>query len=534
MNDYYTDEPIGWDDPDFDGARWDYVEPDQAPEQDQWLDDWQQAESQAAPPPIRMLQDMVRRQPWQIAMAKSFYEQARLMADYTDDADVVMFKSYYPTYRDMTVAQMRGYFSLRRLWRQGKYIDAPLSYIFVYVYELLMQVGVASAEEGYELLTELRQAYGGQGSRLDFYLGPWLRDYVVYHNLSDHFSDVFAAEQTADRLAAQLASYKTAADSQLVDTVCAVANYDIRHKPLFLKQPDKATAATAFVLKEVLKHIELTSHHKIETICYGRKQKRQMRMFENAVFYDPEPIRNADISVSPRHNYYCRNGLWQKDVYVATTPQANKLLGQVLREIDRQLRPVLHVRPLLKASAGMPSTQKAIGEAIVQWTQLQREEAERREAERRRVKIDFSQLGRIRTDADVVMQALIDTDEAEPTAEPGDTEPTATTEPALATEPAPTPEAPIETPAGQPEADSPEAIEREFLRLVLDGGDWANFLRVNHTPEGVMVEAINNRAMDEMGDIVLEDNGDGLHVVDDYADDVRKMIESEETNDNAQ
>lgn len=521
MNDYYTDEPIGWDDPDYDVERWDYVEPDRAPEQLQWHDDWQQAESMAAPQPIRQLQDMISRQPWQIALSKSFYEQARQMVDYTDDADVVMFKSYYPTYRDMTVAQMRSYFSLRRMWRQGKYIDAPLSYIFVYVYELLMQVGVDSAEEGYELLMELRQAYGGQGSRLDFYLEPWLRDYVVYHNLSSHFSDVFVAEQTSDHLASQLASYNSLGDSKLVDTVCAVANYDIRQKPLFLKRPDEATAATAFVLREVLRQIELRSHHKIETICFGRKQKRQLRMFENAVFYDPEPVRNAEIGVSPRHNYYCRNGLWSKDIFVAITPQANKRMGQVLREIDRQLRVVLHVRPQLKAAVDMESTRHSIGEAIAKWIKQQREEEQRREAERRRVKIDFSQLGRIRTDADVVMQALTDTDETEPKNE------LEAIESAPATEtPAWAPiEAPTEPPAEQPEADSPEAVEREFLRLVLHGGDWASYLRAHHTPEGVMVETINNRAMDEMGDIVLEDNGDGLHIIEDYVDDVRRMVE---------
>ena len=81
----------------------------------------------------------------------------------------------------------------------------------------------------------------------------------------------------------------------------------------------------------------------------------------------------------------------------------------------------------------------------------------------------------------------------------------------------------------QPKPQSDESKEKTFLRLFLSGGDWQQYLRDIHTPEGVMVENINNMAMDTIGDIVLEDNGDGLELIEDYRQDIEEYI-----NDNGQ
>lgn len=515
MNDYYSDEPIGWTPPDYPdredyGAeRWDYVEPDEEPD---WDDP--QADSQLpgdVPEPIRKLRRMIVSQMWQLTAAKSFREQAQLMAGYTDDADIVGFKSYFPTYRDMTVAELRSYFTLRRFWRQGKYVDAPLSYIFVYVYELLMLVGVASADEGYQLLRELQHAYGG--SKLDRYLQEWLRDYVVYYNLPDRFNEVFPQEWLSDQQAVRLADYGGLADGELVDAACAVSRYDIRKKPLFKRRNDKAQAATAFVLRRLLPQIEKQRGHNIATLCLGQRQRQQFRMFDSAVFYDPKPVVNAEIQVAPCHSYYCNRGLWSRDEYVGNKKLMPNLLGDMLREVDLRLRDMMGMKPRLKPTGISPVMSAAVAESLMAWAAREREAERQREAERRKITIDFSQLGRIRSDANVVMQAL--------TVDEPDSEPEAMTP----VEPQPEPQVPQPEPSAAPTTGSPADRQLTFLSLMLSGEDWRKWLRDNHIPEGVMVEAINDRAIDELGDIVLEDDGDGLHIIDDYRDDVARMAE---------
>ena len=66
-----------------------------------------------------------------------------------------------------------------------------------------------------------------------------------------------------------------------------------------------------------------------------------------------------------------------------------------------------------------------------------------------------------------------------------------------------------------------------FLRLFLSGGDWRSFLRDHHIPEGVMVEQINDKAMDSIGDIVLEDDGNGLKLIEDYREDVEQWLKED-------
>lgn len=518
MNDYYSDEPIGWippdyyDHEDYGSERWDYVEPDEEPDEEP---DWDDSQLPAdVPEPIIRLRRMIISQMWQLTTAKSFRKQAQLMAGYTDDADIVDFKCYFPTYRDMTVAELRSYFTLRRMWRQGKYVDAPTSYIFVYVYELLMLVGVSSADEGYQLLRELLRAYGG--SKLDRYLQAWLRDYVVYYNLSDRFKEVFAQEWLSDQQAERLADYDHLDDAELVDAACAISRYDIRKKPLFKKQKQKAQAATAFVLRRLLPQIEKHRGHDIVTLCLGQRQRQQFRLFDSAVFYDPKPVMNAEIQVAPRHCYYCNRGLWSRDEYVGNKKLMVSLLGDVLRVVDLHLRNMMGVKPQLKATGIAPEVSAAIAESLKAWTEQERMAEQEREAERRKITIDFSQLGRIRTDANVVMQAL--------TVDEPDSEPETITQPSGP--PAPQPE-PAVLPTEALATDSPADRQLAFLRLMLSGADWRKWLRDNHIPEGVMVEAINERAMDELGDIVLEDNGDGLHIIDDYRDDVERMVKGQ-------
>ena len=71
---------------------------------------------------------------------------------------------------------------------------------------------------------------------------------------------------------------------------------------------------------------------------------------------------------------------------------------------------------------------------------------------------------------------------------------------------------------------SPE--EAEFLRLLLRGGAWPEFLRSHHIPLGVMVDGINSKAMDWIGDVVMEDSDEGPVVIENYKEDIANEIKT--------
>ncbi len=530
MDDYYTDEELDFSqsgslNDDFgmpEGTdsihNWDYFEPeDDEPARPSVFESQRTAYySDSIPEQLRTLLEMIRRQPWQITAGKAFYEQAIFMQDYVDDAEIVGYMNYFPTYRDMTIQQLRSYFTIRHQFRLGKFPDVSLSYIFVYVYETLMKIGVNTAEDGYEILSELNEAYRDSAPKLSRHLTPWLRDYVVYNQLSGHYAEVFASEHKQDEVVRLLAEYAEADCQQLFATVCSLSKYDLRKGALFTKEKARSVDCVVAVLRRLIPVLEKERHHRIETLFVGKRVKRSVPMFTNAVFYDPAPVRNAEVEVSLQHSYLCRSGLWTRDEYVGADKTFGKLLGIILRETDCQLREAFNVKPRLKPEAAAAPYRSLIHGAMVEWQAEEQRRHAAEDAEKRRVSIDYTKLGRIRDDAEVVKDKLLDGIMAEKTV-PQQVE---------ATRPQPA-ERPVEdTPvAAQPTATVSE-IDRElhFLRLIFSGGDWKQYLRVIHVPEGVMVENINNELIDVVGDIVLEDDGNGLHLIEDYRVDIEKLL----------
>lgn len=91
----------------------------------------------------------------------------------------VPFMSYWPTYDSMTSSQLKWFFYWRSMVRDGRYPDTDLSYIFVFVYELINNVGVKDARDGYEQLRRIWLNYRDRHPKLDNYLIDWMFDYAL-------------------------------------------------------------------------------------------------------------------------------------------------------------------------------------------------------------------------------------------------------------------------------------------------------------------------------------------------------------------
>lgn len=82
---------------------------------------------------------------------RHFAEEARKRVNERGEpAPFAPFMSYWPTYEHMMESQQRWYFYWRSEVRAGRYPDTDLSYIFVYVYELINGVGWSDPPEGYK------------------------------------------------------------------------------------------------------------------------------------------------------------------------------------------------------------------------------------------------------------------------------------------------------------------------------------------------------------------------------------------------
>jgi len=126
----------------------------------------------------------------------SFKKQAQQYTNTTcNQANFVPFMSYWPTYSSMTEAQHKWYFYWRGQARNGNYVQTDLSYIFLYVYELINDVGFGSSIEGYQKLLAIWQAYRTAFPKLDNYVPDWTLDFVVLHKLDDQLAEFLGGIQ---------------------------------------------------------------------------------------------------------------------------------------------------------------------------------------------------------------------------------------------------------------------------------------------------------------------------------------------------
>ena len=233
-----------------------------------------------------------------------------------------------------------------------------------------------------------------------------------------------------------------------------------------------------------------------------------VRLFSSAVFQPSGEEQDRVYQMHPLRRYECVSGYWTLHSYERADGAAQRL-GALLRGLDAALR----------AHYGIAEIQPP---KLKKWqTKIIREEidafvAEQRAAEARRVHLDFSQLARIRADADVTQERLIVEEELPmPLLSPSQGKAAALAEilPPAAEEVAAQPEM-LSAAEGAAELSAPE---QRLLRTLLTNGDLA-WVRAEGLMLSVLVDGLNEKLYEDFADTVIE--GDPPAVVPDYLDEL--------------
>ena len=131
------------------------------------------------------------------------------------------------------------------------------------------------------------------------------------------------------------------------------------------------------------------------------------------------------------------------------------------------------------------------------------------EAAKPRLSIDISDLDRIRKDADTTRDSLlteeerIELEEASVKAEKSIADISST----------------------EILKDIPlDALQIQILRVLLQGGSVEEIIRENHLMPSIIADAVNEALLDEIGDTVLSCEDDRLSLVEDYREDLTRML----------
>lgn len=422
-----------------------------------------------------------------------FLRQGRLLADYADDysyrGDPVR---YYPTYQSLTDDELRGYFTWRPKIRAGQVECAPLTFIFLYIYELINCIGVQSAEEAYEQLLFVKRSYSSFGWAVSAHLDRWIPDFVVYYGLHPALLTDFS-EKMYNQCIHVIENIAEEPQDKVLDAVKQLAPKWIGRSRFYAEHFEDMDEVVYTVLKGMSAHYAASCKRSLVDQLFGVLLPGHLHIFSQAIFCNPLGRQNYQYAIDGQCVYSCENGIWTSR-WRKATPRSGRKLEALLKTIDHVMREEYAFGHPIRGDISTRWILRLITETT------QGLLAKRAEAEKNRIRIDFSVLNKIRSDADIIREKLVTEEELEP-----DT-------------PAPVPDVP---PAAEPEGlallTGPEA---RLLRSLLNGEDTGWLLREG-LMRSVLADAINEKLYDLFGDTVLDADG---QPVPDYVDDLKEML----------
>ena len=432
-----------------------------------------------------------------------FMKQAKLLANYEDDSvyegKVVR---YFPTYQALTDRELRGYFSWRTQLRKGNIQKTSLSFVFLYIYELINQIGVLDPMDGYRKLTVLRDTYGPLDNGVLPYLNKWITDYAVYYNLDANLLGN-SPQVIFDRSVHILDLIREQEEAKVMYAIKQLSPKWLSRSRFYHTHQADCDRVIVGVLGKMTDHYGQNTKRTLVEQYFGKAREYPVRLFESAVFSDPLKKRSCVYVLDERCIYRCENGLWTVTKHAVPHVTSGKLedllktIDAVMREIYADKHPIKH-------------------EAQPKWIlKLIREETQalldaRKEAEAKKIKIDYSQLAKIRQEADETRDKLTVDEEAEAPEQisPVQLHPVLPEmEPVLAT---PGEACPLNGP------------EYRLLQSLLYGRSLGWVQQEGHMLS-VLVDGINEKLYDTFLDSVLDDTP---ALIEDYIDDLKEMVAS--------
>ncbi len=456
------------------------------------------------PPALRTARGLERldHENWQ-SRESLFLEQGRLLAAYEDDYDFRgSSQHYYTTYQSLTDPELRGYFSWRTKVRRGEVRKAPLSFAFLYVYELLNQIGVPSPEDGFRKLCGFNEAYGELDSVLPLYVGRWLPDYVIYYGL-DPILLSGSCQVVFDQSIAVLENIQDREPDQVVTAVKNLAPKWLGRSKFYASHTEEMDAVTVSILRKMSGHYAARCKKTMVEQYFGLRCPQPVYLFDAAVFCDPLRRRDYTYTLNEGTVYSCHNGVWSVNRCTAR-PQPNRKLDALMKTIDSVMREETGDSHPVKAEVETKWILKLIRDEVQALLR------KKQETEGKKVVIDYSRLTQIRLDAAETQEKLIVEEEAELPETTLPAPPPAVSE-ASASE--------ISGPAAPADSSlSPE--EYRLLQCLLYGGD-TGWVQAEGYLLSVLVDGVNEKMYDAFSDTVLDGTP---QLIEDYIDDLKEMV----------
>lgn len=460
--------------------------------------------------------------------AKILYKQGMFMKDFTDSYNEnTQFSSYFPNYQLMNYEQLRTYFTWRTEVRKGNVTETSLSYAFLYIYELLGNIGVDDPQDGLNKLMSFWKKFSIYNKTIDKYVLRWLKDYHIYYELPQPFNEFIEKNNLTNHY-----TKMTDTDNNF-DLFCSISKYDIRSSAFFTEDNSKLITDCFYFITNQLKQVFWANGiHFEEAIFQPTKKMSVWQPFKGALFYQWMKQSDRHIVFSENEIYICSQNNWMTSS-VITSDSGRSLIGYILKQMEVILRVATKYKYKLSANvdtvthtvvgqlkaAGL-SLEKIISDAVMEFY---------RESTKTVIVVDHAALSRIREEALTIQEKLIVPEPEEsfiPASAPltpSFPEPVKPSSQPMTPTPEPVKESVTKSNIWESLKNALDETELQALSVLSFGEtDIKKFADHNGIMLEVLIDDINIKAMDFIGDNLLDDE---FTIYEDYIDQVKEMVE---------
>lgn len=451
--------------------------------------------------------------------AYGFYAQfrrdaARYFALHGKPCPRAPYFSYMPQYAQLTAAQMDYYLYFRELVRAHRYPNVDFSYILLYIYEILNLPDRIPPREGMAMLCEIWLSYREIHPKLDKYMAEWICDYGLTYGLPCPMARLASIKDVCLENCSLREYY--IAESDLAVVLAEYGSYHTFRKTKYAKGEYAPTFE---------KYVPMALAH---TIDAAAKDGLNFFSFDDMRLYRAE----RDVFCGALCSHAVKRRVVVSYLSLGRSHEMRETVTAVVKYIENGIREHLKIRSMLTVGKLAPELKGYVDEFLrdtfgVSEVNARRRQEPRREEYEKLYDAPESTLSPERArqieqeswaSTDVLVSAFSDPEDRYTSAE-NSSPAIPPAMPAVAAPSAPTVADGGDSPYGSLWASLTEA-ERAVLSACLDGGDVAAICRALGCLADSVVSAVNEKAVDLTDDIVIESDGTGYRVIEDYKEEL--------------
>ena len=490
---------------------------------------------------------------------KNFYVQGKFMEDYEDNEpwNGELSSYYLSAYHDLSLDELRGYFTWRTELRKGNYQDHCSSFVRMYLDELINGIGAASAEESLRKMQEFEKGFldagfgGYENKKLRDDLHKRMLDFAVLSGVAPEIARTYVDRGILEKDAGiEILHYpKKFSNQEVFNALCTFGGKKTAESKLIRQHGAEAVRLFAAVWR--LASTQYRENGKtLFNLCFGARRTQLWYLLEYTLYYNPKRRKETVYVLNPSRSYRFAKGEWYVSTYQSYYFN-RKIIVAFLHETDRRLR------LYLKAGNSLKERKDAVWAVPYIESVIEDDRQAKFEATRPKITIDFAGLEKIRQDALETQGSLLTEEDTQGAPNPvarqmktstshvktanntgtarltgnisaaKETEAVEQhTEAASAVKTQASAKAGTESSAVLPSGTSTplDDTQVQLLRMLLCGEPVQALIAAQHGLPHVIADSINEALFDYIGDNAVDCDGDTLTLVEDYREEIAKIV----------